>query len=66
MEENHDIKEELRKYHISYRNLLPYLNLKHVQRVYEELSTKLTEEKKQQYLSAIEKIKEERIKFYSN
>lgn len=67
MDENQDIRDELRKFKISYNELLKYIpNFSHIQRIYEELKKPLSEERKKIYLLAIAKIKEERIKFYQS
>lgn len=68
MEEvNEDIKSLLRKYKITYSNLLKYLdNFSHIQRISEELSKPLTEERKKKYLLAIKKIKEEKRRMYED
>jgi exopolyphosphatase/pppGpp-phosphohydrolase len=64
---NEDIKDLLRKYKITHSELLRYLdNLSHVQRVSEELSKPLSEERKKVYLLAIKKIKEEKRKLYED
>lgn len=63
MEENKDIKDELRKFKITHNELLKYINnFTHTTRISEELSRPLTEKRKKVYLLAIKKIKEERIK----
>lgn len=67
MEENQDIRSELKKYKISYAELLKYItNFSHTNRISEELAKPLTEKRKEVYLSAIKKIKEERKKMYEN
>ena len=67
MEENGDIKELLRKYKISYAQLLKYItNFSHTTRICEELAKPLSEERKKVYLLAIEKIKQERRKLYED
>lgn len=64
---NQDIKDLLRKYKITHAELLRYLdNFSHVQRISEELSKPLSEERKKTYLLAIKKIKEEKRKFYED
>lgn len=64
---NEDIKDLLRKYKITHSELLRHLdNFSHVQRVSEELSKPLTEERKKVYLLAIKKIKEEKRKLYED
>ena len=68
MEEvNQDIKDLLRRYKITQSDLLKHLdNFSHVQRISEELSKPLVEERKKVYLLAIKKIKEEKRKFYED
>lgn len=67
MEENSDIREELRKYKISYAEILKYIdNFSHVNRISEELAKPLSEERKKVYLTAIAKVKEEKRKLYEN
>ena len=67
MEENKDIRDELKKYKISYAELLKYItNFSHTNRISEELAKPLTEERKKVYLLAISKIKEERKKLYED
>lgn len=67
MNNNEEIREKLRKYHITYNDLLPYLpNFSHTTRISEELAQPLKEERKKIYLDAIEKIKQERIKIYES
>lgn len=64
---NEDIKDLLRKYKITHSELLRHLdNFSHVQRVSEELSKPLSEERKKVYLLAIKKIKEEKRKLYED
>lgn len=67
MEHNEEIREKLRKYHITYSDLLEYItNFSHTTRISEELALPLKEERKKIYLDAIEKIKQERIKIYES
>ena len=67
MEENQDIRNELRKYKISYSALLKYINnFSHTTRISEELAQPLNEERKKVYLLAIKKVKEERRKLYDS
>lgn len=67
MEENQDIRDMLKKYKISYSELLKYItNFSHTNRISEELAKPLNEERKKVYLTAIEKIKEERKKLYED
>ena len=64
---NEDIKDLLRKYKITHSELLRHLdNFSHVQRISEELSKPLSEERKKIYLLAIKKIKEEKRKLYED
>ena len=64
---NQDIKDLLRKYKITHAELLQHLdNFSHVQRISEELSKPLTEERTKVYLLAIKKIKEEKRKLYED
>lgn len=63
MEENKDIRDELRKYKISYTQLLKYLpNFSHATRISEELAKPLSEERKKVYLLAIKKVKEDKLR----
>jgi len=67
MEENSDIREELRKYKISYAEILKYIdNFSHVNRISEELAKPLSEERKKVYLVAIAKVKEEKRRLYES
>lgn len=67
MECNEEIRQKLRKYHITYHELIKYLdNFSHTTRISEELALPLTEERKQIYLDAIEQIKKEKIKIYQS
>lgn len=67
MEDNEEIKEKLRKYHITYNDLLKYLpNFSHTTRISEELAQPLKDERKKVYLDAIEKIRQEKIKLYES
>ena len=67
MEENQDIRDMLKKYKISYAELLKHItNFSHTNRISEELAKPLTENRKEVYLSAIQKIKEERKKLYED
>jgi hypothetical protein len=64
---NEDIREKLRKYNITYNDLLKYLtNFSHTTRISEELARPLKAERKQEYLEAIEKIRQEKIKIYES
>lgn len=63
MKENLDIREALLKYSISYSELLEFLdNFSHITRISEELAKPLTEERKEKYFEAIEKVKEKKRK----
>ena len=67
MEENKDIRDMLKRYKISYAELLKYItNFSHANRISEELAKPLTKERKEVYLLAINKIKEERKKLYED
>ena len=67
MEENSEIREELKKYKITYSQLLKYIkNFSHVSRISEELAKPLSEERKKIYLVAIAKIKEDKRKLYES
>lgn len=67
MEENQDIRNELRKYKISYSAILKYIpNFSHATRISEELAKPLTDERKKVYLLAIKKVKEERRRMYED
>ena len=67
MEENEDIRNELKKYKIPYSAILRYIpNFSHTTRICEELAKPLSEERKKVYLLAIKKVKEERKRFYEN
>ena len=62
MNNNEEIREKLRKYHITYNDLLPYLtNFSHTTRISEELAKPLKKEREQDYLNAINEILKERI-----
>ena len=63
MTNNEEIREKLRKCHITYNDLLKYLtNFSHTTRISEELAHPLKKEREQEYLDAIDKILKERIK----
>ena len=67
MKANEDIRELLRRYNITYSELLEFLtNFSHTTRICEELSQPLKEERKRQYLLAIAKVKERKRKLYEN
>lgn len=67
MQENEDIRDELRKYKISYAELLKYItNFSHINRISEELAKPLSNERKKVYLLAIKKVKEEKKKLYES
>lgn len=62
MQNNEEIKEKLRKCHITYNDLLKYLtNFSHTTRISEELAKPLKREREQDYLDAINEILKERI-----
>lgn len=62
MQNNDEIREKLRKCHITYSELLKYLtNFSHTTRISEELAKPLRKEREQEYLDAIDKILKERI-----
>lgn len=63
MEVNREIREKLKKYNITYSELLKYLdNFSHTTRISAELARPLKEERKQVYLNAIEQIRQEKFK----
>lgn len=67
MNNNEEIREKLRRYHITYNDLLPYLtNFSHTTRISAELALPLKPEREQVYLDAIEKIRQEKIKIYES
>ena len=62
MPNNEEIKEKLKKCHITYSELLKYLtNFSHINRISEELAKPLKKEREQVYLNAINEILTERI-----
>ena len=62
-ESNLDIKTVLKKYQLTYNDILPFLgNFSHIQRISEELSKPLPYGRKRAYLEAIEKAKEKKRK----
>lgn len=62
MPNNEEVKEKLRKCHITYNDLLKYLtNFSHTTRISEELAKPLKKEREQDYLNAINEILKERI-----
>ncbi len=62
MQNNEEIKERLRKCHITYNDLLKYLtNFSHTTRISEELALPLKKEREKAYLDAIDEILKERI-----
>lgn len=64
---NEDIREKLRRYNITYNDLLQYLdNFSHTTRISEELAKPLSKERKQIYLKAIEQIRQEKLKIYES
>ncbi len=67
MEVNEEIREKIKKYNIKYTDLLQYLpNFSHTTRISEELALPLKEDRKQVYLDAIEKIRQEKLKIYES
>ena len=67
MEENKDIRDMLKKYRITYNDLLKYLtNFSHTVRISEELAKPLSEKRKKEYLLAIKKIKQAKRKIYDD
>lgn len=67
MESNEEVREKLRRYHITYNDLIKYLdNFSHTTRISEELALPLKPERKEIYLNAIDKIRQEKIKFYES
>lgn len=67
MESNEEVREKLRRYHITYNDLIKYLdNFSHTTRISEELALPLKPERKELYLNAIDKIRQEKIKFYES
>lgn len=68
---NIDIRNRLEKFHITYAELILYLpknkgngSYSHTQRIVEELSSELNEDRKKTYLLAIDKIKNKRLREY--
>ena len=67
MKENQDIRNELKKYKITYKDLLKYIpNFSHETRISEELKKPLDKERTKVYLSAIADAKKEKKKLYEN
>ena len=67
MKNNEDIREQLRIYDITYKEILEFIpNFSHIQRITEELRKPLSEERKQVYLLAIKKVKERKRKLYED
>ena len=67
MEQNLELRETLRRYHITYNELLPYLsNFSHTTRISEELAKPMSEERKELYFNAIEEIRRKKIEFYES
>ena len=67
MKMNEDIRNLMRKYKITYAELLKYFpNYSHTTRLFGELAKPLTDERKKVYLLAIEKIKAERRKLFED
>ena len=64
---NREVREKLKRYNITYSQLLPYLdNFSHTTRISEELALPLKKERKKVYLDAIEQIRQEKIKIYES
>lgn len=67
MKNNEDIREQLRIYDITYKEILEFIpNFSHIQRITEELRDPLSNERKQVYLAAIKKVKERKRKLYED
>lgn len=67
MEQNQEIRDMLRRYKITYNDLLKYIpNFSHTTRISEELAQPMSDERKKIYLLAIKKIKEEKKKIYED
>ena len=67
MDSNEEIREKIKRYHITYNDLLKYItNFSHTTRISEELALPLKPERKQVYLDAIEKIRQEKLKIYED
>lgn len=64
MDENKEIKDLLKKYKITYAEILPYVGYKHITRISEELALPLKEDRKKKYLYAIKVISQQRLKLY--
>ena len=61
--ENLEIRNLLKKYNLKYHDILPYItNFSHINRISEELARPLSEERKGEYLQAIKKAREDKIK----
>lgn len=60
---NQEIREQIRKYDLTYADLLPYIeNFSHTTRITEELALPLSFQREKVYLLAIKKAKEKRKK----
>jgi len=63
MKPNQEIREEIRKYGLTYADLLPHIeNYSHTTRIVEELALPLSFERQKVYLLAIKKAKEKKKK----
>ena len=61
--ENLEVRNLLKKYSLKYHDILPYItNFSHINRISEELARPLSEERKDEYLQAIKKARESKIK----
>lgn len=61
--ENLEVRNLLKKYSLKYHDILPYItNFSHINRISEELARPLSEERKSEYLQAIKKARESKIK----
>lgn len=59
---NQEIRNELNKYKLKYADILPFLGFKHINRISEELVLELSEERQKEYILAIKKAKEKKMK----
>ncbi len=66
MQQNKDIRDELKKYQIIYSEILPYVGYKHTTRICEELAQPLSEDRKKVYLLAIKKVCQQKLKIYES
>ena len=63
MKPNQEIREQIRKYELTYADLLPYIdNFSHTTRIVEELALPLSFQREKVYLLAIKKAKEKKRK----